>query len=288
MLDTADRTGRYSNLEIYGAGHLDLEAALSPVGILTAGQSAQALHLSSLQAPLAFGSLASRVAGLELAAFDQQNFPFWVPLSSTIFTRPPWRSPIPELQQIRTTSAPAAGLKTLGLQWTPLRDPGSLGLPADQQWVAGFSPTSASFARLPHKSGWGYGLSFTDGNYLGARTTGAFGSTLRSGMVWSSHAFEHKFQNGWNLNATGTLALSLPDYQNNAIFEASSSVLSALSIRLGTQRTGFTIAQPLRRRNRHWHFPHPERPDRTWKAPVRQIPCLSQPQYTRASVHLPS
>ena len=41
MLDTADRSGRYADLEIYGAGHLDLEAALSPVGTLNAGQSAQ-------------------------------------------------------------------------------------------------------------------------------------------------------------------------------------------------------------------------------------------------------
>lgn len=107
MLDTADRSGRYANSAIYGAGHLDLEAALLPVGTLNAGQSARALHLSSLQIPVAFGSVASRVAGLELAAFDEQDFPFWVPLSSTIFTRAPWRSPIPEFQRVQTSFVPA-------------------------------------------------------------------------------------------------------------------------------------------------------------------------------------
>ena len=246
MLDTADRNGRYADLETYGAGHLDLEAALSPVGMLSAGQSAQALHLSSLQTPVAFGSVASRVAGLELAAFDEQDFPFWIPLSSTIFTRAPWRSPIPEFQRVGSSFTPATGLDTLGLQWTRLGDAGSLGLPDGQEWVAGFSPASVSFARRPQHGGWGYGFSFNDGDYLGARTSGAFGSNLRSGMVWSSHAVEHELGNGWKLDATGTLAISLPDYQNNTIFEASSSVLSALAIRVGTQNTGLTVVQPLR------------------------------------------
>ena len=246
MLDTADRSGRYADLETYGAGHLDLEAALSPVGTLNAGQSAQALHLSSLQTPVAFGSVASRVAGLELAAFDDQDFPFWIPLSSTIFTRAPWRSPIPEFQRVGSSFTPATGLETLGLQWTRLGDAGSLGLPDGQEWVAGFGPASVSFARRPQHGGWGYGFSFNDGDYLGARTSGAFGSNLRSGMVWSSHAVEHELGGGWKLDATGTLAISLPDYQNNTIFEASSSVLSALSIRVGTQNTGLTVVQPLR------------------------------------------
>ena len=39
MLDTADRSDRYANSAIYGAGHLDLEAALSPVGTLSGGPS---------------------------------------------------------------------------------------------------------------------------------------------------------------------------------------------------------------------------------------------------------
>lgn len=246
MLDTANRSGRYADLETYGAGHLNLEAALSPVGTLNTGQSAYALANTSLQIPVAFGSVASRVAGLELAAFDEQNFPFWIPLSSTVFTRAPWRSPIPEFQEIRTSFAPATGLDALGFQWTRLGNAGSLGLSDGQEWVAGFGPASVSFARRPENRGWGYGFSFNNGDYLGARTTGAFGSNLRSGMVWTSHAFEHELGDGWKLDATGTLAISLPDYEKNAIFEATSSVLSALSVRVGTQNTGLTVAQPLR------------------------------------------
>ena len=75
MLDTADRSGAYANLEIYGAGHLDLEAALSPVGSLNAGQSEHALGRTTLQTPSAFGAIAQRTGNIELAAFDEQEFP---------------------------------------------------------------------------------------------------------------------------------------------------------------------------------------------------------------------
>ena len=246
MIDTANRSGRYADLETYGAGFLDLEAALSPVGTLNLGQSARALQGSTLQTPAAFGSLALRAARIEIAAFDEQDFPFWIPLSSTISNGVAIRSTIPEFQRFRSNFAPATGLDTLGLQWTRLGNAGSLGLPDGQEWVAGFGPASVSFARRPQHGGWGYGFSFNDGDYLGSRTSGAFGSDLRSGMVWTSHALEHDLGNGWRLDATGTLAMSLPDYEKDAIFEASSSMLSALSVRVGTQNTGLTVEQPLR------------------------------------------
>ena len=98
MVDTADRSGRYADAETYGAGHLDLEAALSPVGTLTAGRSAQALSRTTLQVPAAFGSVAARVENIEIASFDEQDFPFWVPMTTLVFTRPAGRSPIPQLE----------------------------------------------------------------------------------------------------------------------------------------------------------------------------------------------
>ncbi len=246
MLDTADRSGRYADLETYGAGHLDLEAALSPVGTLSVGQSARALHNSSLQTPAVFGSVAQRVAGIELATFDEQDFPFWIPLSSTVSSGVAWRSTVPAFRSIQQNFTPAAGLDTLGLQWTRLQNAGNSGLPDGQEWIAGFGPSSLSLARRPRNGGWGYGFSFNDGDYLGAQTSGAFGTDLRSGMAWTSHAFEHELGRGWKLDVMGTLAMSFPDYEKDAIFEASSSLLSALSVRVGTQNTGLTVEQPLR------------------------------------------
>ena len=246
MLDTADRSGRYGDLETYGAGHLDIEAALSPVGTLNAGQGARALSRTALQTPAAFGSVTQRAANIELAAFDEQDFPFWVPLSALISNRSTGRSPIPQFEDMEKGATPAPGLNALNLHWTEVGGDGSLWFPRDQKWVAGFGPTSASLARLPLDDGWGYGLSFDDGGHLGTETSGAFESDLRSGMMWTSRAYEHEFVDGWKLDATGTLAYSLPQYGKDAMFQASPSVLSAMSVRVGTKSTGLTVEQPLR------------------------------------------
>ena len=246
MIDTANNRGRYADLATYGAGHLDLEAALSPVGTLSVGQSSRGLYDSSLQVPAVFGSITNRVAGLELTAFDEQNFPFWVPLSSRVRSGTAIRSTIPMFQSLQQQATPAPGFESMGLQWTPIQNAGNLGLPEGQDWVAGFGPSSLSFAHQPRQGGLGYGFSLNDGNYLGAQTSGAFGRNLRSGMVWTSHAIIQELGYGLTLNATGTMAMSLPDYEKDAIFQASSSLLSALAIRVGTPQTVLMIEQPLR------------------------------------------
>ena len=246
MLDTADRSGRYANSAIYGAGHLDLEAALTPVGTLSVGQTSRGLYDSSLQVPAIFGSITDRVEGLELTAFDEQNFPFWVPLSSRVRSGTAIRSTIPMFQSLQRNAAPAPGFESMGMNWTPIQNAGKLGLPEGQDYVVGFGPSSMSFARQPQQGGFGYGFSVNDGNYLGAQTSGAFGRNLRSGMVWTSHAIVQELGHGLTLNATGTVGMSLPDYEQDAIFQASSSLLSAVAIRVGTPQTVFMIEQPLR------------------------------------------
>ena len=245
MLDTADRTGPYANLEIYGAGHLDLEAALLPVGALNAGQSAHALERTTLQTPAAFGAIAQRMGAIELAAFDQQDFPFWVPISALIYGPPVSRSPIPQFETLNAAT-PTIGLDALQLHWTALEGAGSV-VPSDEwTWVAGFGPTSAGVARRSPDGEWEYGLSFNEDEYLGARSSGAFGADIRSGMVWTARTLEHDLGDGWGLDAMGILAISAPDYEKDAIFQASPLALSALAIRVGTAETGLTVEQPLR------------------------------------------
>ena len=246
MLDTAYRSGRYADLETYGAGHLDLEAALSPVGALSVGQSARALSRTTLQTPAAFGSVAQRAAHIELATFDEQDFPFWVPLSALVSTRTASRSPIPVFEGPYRTTAPT-GLDIPGLPWhMTFRNTENPWLQDGQEWVVGFGPSSIGLEQRPRSRGWGYGFSLDESGYLGTQPSGAFGSDLRSGMLWTSRAFEHGLGDGWKLGATGTLAISLPDYEKNAIFQATPSVLSALSMRIGKQNTGLIVEQPLR------------------------------------------
>ena len=121
MLDTADRSGVYADSETYGAGHLDLEAALSPVGRLTAGQNQQALANTLLVTPTAFGSVAERTDDAEIASFDAQEFPFWVPVSDLVSARSDARSPIPDLDARDVGLTPAPGLEALGAHWIAAR-----------------------------------------------------------------------------------------------------------------------------------------------------------------------
>ena len=246
MLDTADRSGRYADPNTYGAGHLDLEAALSPVGGLTAGRSARPLSHTALRTPAAFGSLARRAAGVELAAFDEQDFPFWIPLSALISGRPAGRSPIPRFQDMEAPAPPAPGLDVLELRWAGIGGDGSAPRSRGRTWVAGFGEASASLARRPSGDGWGYGFSVDDGGHLGIGTSGAFAANPRSGTVWASRAVEHELGGGWRLNATGTAALSLPRYGKDAMFRATPSILSAMAMRVGTESSGIILEQPLR------------------------------------------
>ena len=137
MIDTANRSAHYADLETYGAGHRDIAAALSPVGSLSAGQSAQALSRTTLRVPAAFGSVARRATSIELAAFDKQDFPFWVPLSGLISARSDRRSPIPEFLNAERTDTPATGLGALGLHWAMPGDAGGLPFLDDREWVMG-------------------------------------------------------------------------------------------------------------------------------------------------------
>lgn len=246
MIDTANRDGHYSDLETYGAGHLDIAAALSPVGSLNAGQSARALSRSSLVTPAAFGSVARRASGIELAAFDAQGFPFWLPLSGLVSARAKSRSPIPQFADREPVDTPAVGLDGLGLQWVGFENAGGIPFLGERNWMVGLDQTSASLARVPRDGEWGYGLSFDDAGYLEAETSGAFGSDLRSGMIWTARTFERDLGKGLTLNAKGTLAFSLPRYQDDAVFSASPSLMSAMSMRIGTETVGLTAEQPLR------------------------------------------
>ena len=238
MLDTANRTGKYADVATYGAGHLDLRAALSPVGVLRTGQTRSALSQTTLRAPAPFGAIAARTAGLEIVAFDSQGFPFWTPLASRIVNPVARRSPIPAFH---SGTESLQGLVDLDQQWTVLRQLNDRR--TELSLMAGFGPSSLSLASWGES--WGGGLSFDTKGHFGPLTSGAFGKDLQSGLSWVSRNFKYDL-GGWSVETQGTLALSAYRYDRRAIFQASPSVMSAMSVRVGTANTGLTIAQPLR------------------------------------------
>ena len=65
-------------------------------------------------------------------------------------------------------------------------------------------------------------------------------------MVWASRSFAREIGESVTLEATATLAAGAADYEASAMFETSASLMSAAAVRVGTERTGVTVEQPLR------------------------------------------
>ena len=216
------------------------------MGTLTAGQSQRALARTSLQTPGAFGSVAERAGRrrggnlrrARIPVLDARGEPRVVAQHIAI-AHPRCRDP----RQRRHTRSRTRDARCPLVRTRPDSRKGS---PVDTgEWVAGFAPGAATIARR-EIGGWEHGFSFENGRYLGARASGAFGSNLHTGMFWTSHSFERELGTHLTLDASATIAASLPRYESDAIFEASPSLLSALSVRVGTEKTGLTLEQPLR------------------------------------------
>ena len=246
MLDTADRTGAYADLEIYGAGHLDLEAALSPVGSLDAGQGSHALARTTLQMPAAFGAVAPargrhrtrrvRRTGVPVlgAAVGADLWAACRPLPHSAVRNARCRRPGVRPQRSRIALDVA---RWRGARLASGRVDVGGGLRADigRPRAAVTRRRLGIRPRLQRRP-----------SYLGTEASGAFGGDIRSGTVWASRTVRHDLGAGIGLDATGILAVSAPHYEENAIFEASPVALSALAVRVGTGNTGLTVEQPLR------------------------------------------
>ena len=89
LFSTANKTGVYADTDVYGQGLIDLDAATRPIGrtgILT--QTGDIVNPSPLSSSPLFGSaLHSAVQGREIALFDEQGAPFFIPLSALFDTQ---------------------------------------------------------------------------------------------------------------------------------------------------------------------------------------------------------
>ena len=242
MLDTANNGGVYADKLIYGAGHLDLQAALSPQGTLSAGPDARPLAASTLVAPSAYGALGRRVDA-ELAAFDAQGFPFWIPLEARVTTRATRPSPIPAADESQATAAPEID----GARWTTIGHVGQTRARSEvPQWIVGAGEGTAGMGREPTSRHWGYGFAASSDGAFAARGEGAFDAGTHAGLIWASAAEDATIGSNIGVKATATLAMSASAHERSAVFETSPVLMSALALRAGTDRTSLTLEQPLR------------------------------------------
>ncbi len=92
LLQTANKSGIYSNQDIYGQGLLDLAAATAPVGdtSMSTGNSIGDISFSVSSSGIsttgsALGnSISNALRGRSIAVFDEMDFPFYLPASALL------------------------------------------------------------------------------------------------------------------------------------------------------------------------------------------------------------
>ena len=243
LVNTANNRGRYAQLEIYGAGLLDLQAALQPVGtIVTGTPSKKANTLSTvLQVPPAMGFLGRRLAGrgVEVASLDTLGAPFWS--SPARFVRQTsYQSVIPEFADP---------------EWTPHRGftPRVSAGPAVNGFQMLGGRSQIGLERAPRR-GFRWGVLGDTSSWLGGRASGAFGERVQSVTTWVGRGTHIELNDALSLTGSATLGLGRVFLRSGGMLEVDTHLMSAWQVGLehGQRDHGrwywsqLSISQPLR------------------------------------------
>ena len=253
----------------YGAGVVDPAAALSPVGGLTTGTAGNsaALGATRLLTPSAYGDAFARVAGVEIAAFDARNAPFWTAAGEFAQAAPAAANPVPRFEDGDMGREGCPALAALAPRWDCLpfiRDgsahllvgPDGAGLRVPSSFGLSFSALTRTRGRL-------------DGDARGAFSFGAGSSVL---AVEAGRRVALGDGGRWSLAGSATLALDLPrgpGTRSRSMFEAGPTLLSSWRLELerrdGEGRSRLTLSQPARVEagTGHLRFPTGRRVDGT-------------------------
>lgn len=267
LVNTADNTGHYAQLEIYGAGLLDLQAALQPVGRTSTGTPTahKDTAMTLLGLPTSIGGLGQRFAaqGVEVASLDSMGAPFWSSPARYMQVMP-WRTP--RLGPVVSGTNDVVGEAHLSFAQ------GTIGIPlgagardtssAYRAWGSS-NETSGSAYRLlmgegriglERSSGTGFqwGVLEDRSSWLGGYSSGAFGNNIRSTMVWLGRSARFELDAAWAISLSGTLALTRADLPSYSMLQVDPHVMSTwqISAERGVRGNGrwfrFALSQPLR------------------------------------------
>jgi len=257
VVDTAENTGRYAQLEIYGAGLLDLDAALQPVGSTTTGTpsvSAAAMR-SAASVPPAIGNLGRRLAsrGVEVASLDGLGAPFWS--SPVAYIRPMNNlvSPIPDFSR---RDDEGGGQLHLGFS------PGTIAGPADDRGVRLLLGAHKFGVEGSPSDGLRWGFLGDTASWQGSGASGAFGHGVRSVTAWVGRNAKFELDDAWTLRTSATLAFGQVFYEPGAMLSIDPHVLSAWDFGLERGERGrdtwsrIAFSQPLRAESGDATFTH--------------------------------
>ncbi len=262
VVNTADNTGPYSVPATHGAGLLDVEAAIRPMGVLSTGLAGLRADLRStwLRTPSAWGNLAGRLRGVEIAGFDAANAPFWMGAGTLVQPGGGHEvSPVPSLDAGQDDERPgaAAGFAWREARGTALAPRGmrlELGAKGGAPFVEGARVVNGAGLALRPEDGRGFGAGFTAERdaWLGGGSDGAFGEGVDGGMTWLRHEWQWTLDSDgrWRIGTDATLASGRPRYGNSTMFSAGSAFYT--SARVTAERrtedavTRLSLSQPLR------------------------------------------
>jgi len=279
LVNTANNTGRYAQLEIYGAGLLDLEAALKPVGETVTGTSAVTSQTASTMfiVPPAFGDVGQRLAnmGVEVATLDSLGAPFWTSPEQYMQTLwDPWGaiSSFSAFQDSRLGLVPqqaqysfqgnlsaAASLPVFAsggnassrnayFGFTPGTYAGPVSINGVQMLVG---RNKIGFEKAP-LSGFRWGFLGDSSSWQGGRSSGAFGDQAGSVTAWLGRSERFELGNSWSLNASASLVIGKPVLESGGMLDVYAHLLSTWDVSLEREFandnvwSGFSLSQPLR------------------------------------------
>jgi len=234
----------------YGAGVVDPEAALSPVGVLATGIAGNTAPLGAtrLRMPAAYGDAAARIAHIGIAAFDAANAPFWIPAGRLIEVGPTAEDPIPRFEDDAPARAGCAALAAIAPRWDCL----PFGEDGNARLLVG---DDGAGIRVPSSLGLSVAALTRAGGRLDGEGRGAFSFDAGSSLlaVQAERGFALDRSGRWSLGGAASLALDLPRGIGNgsgSMFDAGPTLISSWSLSLehreGGRRNRVTVTQPAR------------------------------------------
>ena len=242
VMNTANNEGRYAQSEIYGAGLLDLQAALQPVGRTITGTQTRIsdIFATAIMVPQALGNLGQHLAmrGVEIASLDSLGAPFWS--SPEQFIRPMW---IPSLA-IPSFSEPARdGDKQLHFGFTPDTYAGLLTINGIHL-LMGENKTGLEQASA---NGFRWGFLSDNASWQGGQTKGAFGDRVRALTAWFGRGIQFDLTGAWTVHASATLAFNQAFLQSDSMLDVNDYVSSTWAVTFKRYKQfKLSVSQPLR------------------------------------------
>ncbi len=254
IVNTANNRGRYAQMEIYGAGLLDIEAALKPVGrTFTGTPSVRRPALSTvLYAPPALGALGQRFAraGVEVASLDRLGAPFWSTPERHVRTGVQLSATIPGFAEAHQA---IHGERHLGFT------PGTVALaPAAPTAPGALAPVrllmGSNRMGLEQAPGAGFrwGILGDGSSWQGGRVSGAFGDDVRSITTWIGRGARFELGEAWSVHASATVGYGRAFLGSGTMLNTDPYLMSAWNVALERGERGggtwsrFSLSQPLR------------------------------------------